>query len=85
MTQKVFSNHLLKRDLLLTRLSRFEDSPETFLTWKNSFKSVMSELGVKAGEELDLLIKYLGKDSSKSAVSMKPAYPGDPVRGLSIP
>ena len=80
----VFSNHLFKRDLLLTRLSKFEDSPETFLTWKNSFKSVMSELGVNAGEELDLLIKYLGKDSSKSAVSMKSANPGDPVRGLSI-
>ena len=38
-----FSNFLLKKDLLLTRLSVFSDRPENYMVWKNSFKNIMSE------------------------------------------
>ena len=78
------SSHLLKKDLLLTRLTNFDDRAETYLTWKCTFKSVMSELSVNASEELDLLIRYLGKESAKSALSMKISNPRDPGRGLTL-
>lgn len=32
---------LLKKDLLFSRFSHFNDKPETFTTWKTSFKSIM--------------------------------------------
>ena len=78
------SNHLFKRDLLLNRLVNFDDNAENYLSWKLSFKNVMMELGVSATEELDLLIKYSGKGSSKSALSIKNSNPHDPARGLSL-
>ena len=65
------SKFLIKKDLLLTRLRAFTDTAETYLSWKNSFRGVMSELSVTPSEELDLLIKFLGRDSSKWAVSLK--------------
>ena len=78
------SNHLFKRDLFLNRLVNFDDNAENYLSWKFSFKNVMMELGVSATEEFDLLIKYLGKGSSKSALSMKNSNPHDPACGLSL-
>jgi hypothetical protein len=32
-----FTRYLLKKDLLLTRLSCFDDRPESYLTWKVRF------------------------------------------------
>ena len=84
MQYTAMSNLLLKRDLLLNSVVNFNDAPENYLSWKFSFKNVMTELGVAAADELDLLIKYLGKDSTKSALSMKVSNPHDPARGLSL-
>ena len=36
-----FTKFLLKKDLLLTRLTSFNDKPETYASWKNSFKNIM--------------------------------------------
>lgn len=45
-----FTRYLLKKDVLLTRLSGFDDRPESYLTWKVSFRTVMEELNVTALE-----------------------------------
>lgn len=50
---------LLKKDLLFSRFSHFNDKPETFTTWKTSFKSITEELQVTPFEEMDLLVKFL--------------------------
>ncbi|WP_435331412.1 hypothetical protein, partial [Klebsiella pneumoniae] len=60
-----FTRYLLKKDLLLSRLSCFDDRPENFRTWKLSFQTVMSELQGNALEEIDLLLKYAGSESRK--------------------
>ncbi|XP_062573628.1 uncharacterized protein LOC134235508 [Saccostrea cucullata] len=77
-----FTKFLLKKDLLLTRLTTFNDKPETYASWKNSFKNIMEELGVTPVEEIDLLVKWLGKDSQKYAQSLKTSTSNDPIRGL---
>lgn len=77
-----FTKFLLKKDLLLTRLTSFNDKPETYASWKNSFKNIMEELGVTPVEEVDLLVKWLGKDSQKYAQSLKTSTSSDPVREL---
>ncbi|CAG2233229.1 unnamed protein product [Mytilus edulis] len=61
---------LLKKDLLLSRLTVFNDKPESFCSWKACFKRIMSELEVNPSEELDLLVKYLGPESSSYAHSI---------------
>ena len=78
------SKFLIKKDLLLTRLRAFTDTAETYLSWKNSFRGVMSELSVTPSEELDLLIKFLGRDSSKWAVSLKSSNAFMPDRAVCL-
>lgn len=65
------TNFMLKKELLLTRITSFNDSPETYLGWKSTFQQVVKDLGVSAAEEVDLLIKWLGQESRKHAVSLK--------------
>jgi hypothetical protein len=77
-----FTKYFLKKDLLLSRLPAFVDRPESYLTWKVSFKTVMSELDVSPIEELDFLLKWSGPDSMRHIQSIKSANISNPIRGL---
>ena len=75
---------LLKKDLIFSRFSHFTDRPETFASWKASFKNITQELQVSPFEEMDLLVKFLGPESSKYAASIRAANTACPERGLKI-
>nr|XP_034311336.1 uncharacterized protein LOC117684209 [Crassostrea gigas] len=38
------ANYILKKDLMLSRITSFDDKPEHYQTWKSSFKSVSQDL-----------------------------------------
>jgi len=73
---------LLRKDLALSRLSQYNDKAETYQAWKASFTDVVREMGVSPAEEIDLLIKWLGPDSKRHAVTLRSAYNTDYVSGL---
>ena len=73
---------LLRKDLSMSRLSRFNDKPENYQCWKASFSDVTREMGVSAAEEFDLLVKWLGPESQRHAVSLRSAYSKDTSAGL---
>ncbi|XP_056016958.1 uncharacterized protein LOC130053620 [Ostrea edulis] len=73
---------LLKKDLLLSRFSSFNDRPETYETWKATFKNITKELNVTPFEEMDLLVKWLGPESRKFASSMRASNINNPFTGL---
>ena len=73
---------LLRKDLVLSRLYVFNDKPECFGIWKSSFSEVVKEIGVTPSEETDLLIKWLGVDSKKHALSIKACNTSNPTKGL---
>ncbi|XP_056003003.1 uncharacterized protein LOC130049441 [Ostrea edulis] len=73
---------MMKKDLLLSRLCRYDDSPGYFLAWKASFQNVMRELDVTPAEEIDLLVKWLGPESSKQALSIRAANAASPDQGV---
>ncbi|XP_071100525.1 uncharacterized protein [Haliotis cracherodii] len=77
-----FSHFLLKKDLLLSRLRYYNDQPESYSIWKYAFQSVMGELRVTHMEELDLLVKWLGPESTKHALSLRASNAQDPQKGL---
>ena len=77
-----FTKLIVKKGLLPSRLTKFNDKPEFFAVWKSSFVKVMFELNVTPVEEMDLLVKYLGPESSKQAVSLQAANAINPQRGL---
>ncbi|KAK3092639.1 hypothetical protein FSP39_005230 [Pinctada imbricata] len=73
---------LLRKDLIFSRFTNFNDKPEHFATWKASFKSIVKELGVGAFEEMDLLVKYLGPVSSDFARSIRASNVDNPAGGV---
>ncbi|XP_069137322.1 uncharacterized protein [Argopecten irradians] len=46
-----FTNFLIRKDLLFTRFTSFDDRPETFSSWKMSFRSIIGEMNLSAVEE----------------------------------
>lgn len=79
---KDFGKFLVKKDVMLQRFSKFNDDPTQYVIWKNSFKNVVGELECTPSEEIDLLMKWLGPESSKQAGNLRAANCHDPVIGL---
>ncbi|XP_060571867.1 uncharacterized protein LOC132730038 [Ruditapes philippinarum] len=77
-----FTKYLLKKDLLISRMTVFNEKPETYQSWKQTFKSVMKEIDANPSEETDLLIKWLGSSSKSQATSLKAAFIYNPTEGL---
>lgn len=69
----VLMKYIMNKDLLLSRLSDFDDRAEGYYSWKNSFYNIKNELDVTATEEIDLLMRYLGPESKRQAVSIRVA------------
>ncbi|CAC5390365.1 unnamed protein product [Mytilus coruscus] len=70
------------KDLLTSRFHKFDDCPENYVSWKNTFKCVVNEISATATEELDLLLQYTGVHSRKQVISIKVANAGYPSIAL---
>ncbi|XP_055995796.1 uncharacterized protein LOC130046821 [Ostrea edulis] len=73
---------LLRKDLLFSRITNFNDRPESYSAWKHSFVCVVNELQVMDSEQMDLLIKNLGPESKKHAISIRTSNIFNIPRGL---
>lgn len=75
---------LIRSQLVSGGLTKFDDRPENFLGWKSTFISVVKGLDISAHEQIDLLIKWLGPESSYQARRMKAANVRQPLVGLNL-
>ncbi|XP_056014066.1 uncharacterized protein LOC125674154 [Ostrea edulis] len=66
-----FTKFLVKKDLLLSRLTKYDDNPMLYNAWKLNFKGIMRELATTSTEELDLLVRWLGPASSRQASTIR--------------
>ena len=73
---------MLRKELLFSRLVKYDDRPESYAIWKSGFQGIMQELQVNPAEEMDLLVKWLGNDSARHAHSLRAANAGNPARAL---
>ena len=48
---------MLRKDVLLSRFSNFNDTRKALMSWKAPFQSIVRELGISPFEEMDLLVK----------------------------
>ena len=78
----VLAKYIMRKDMLLTRLTSFDDEAPSYLSWKEGFRNVMSELEYTPAEEMELLIRWLGPESKKQAQSLKIANSHDPTGAL---
>lgn len=63
-------------------LHQFDDRPESYWSWKSSFVNAIVELNLTASEELDLLTKWLGKESSEHVRRIRSVHIASPTIGL---
>jgi hypothetical protein len=72
---------MYRNDFLLSRFVNFYDKPECYESWRTSYHSITKELGITPFEEIDLLVKWLGPESSRFAKSIRAANAHNPPRG----
>lgn len=68
------TKYLVRREMVSSGLLKFDDCPQNYWAWKTSFQEVTRELNLSAREELDLLVKLLGPDSSSQVMRIRSAY-----------
>ncbi|KAJ8040879.1 hypothetical protein HOLleu_15312 [Holothuria leucospilota] len=73
---------MLKRDLVANGLTKSDDNPVDFRTWKTTFKTVPTDLCLSELEEVDHLVKWLGSNSSKAMMRLRAVYSHDHKAGL---
>lgn len=62
----------------------FDNQPASYLSWKSSFDNAVEGLNLKASEELDLLIKWLGGESLHHAKRIRAVHVNNPSMGLDM-
>ncbi|KAJ8039187.1 hypothetical protein HOLleu_16824 [Holothuria leucospilota] len=73
---------MAKRDVVANGLTEFDDNPVNYRTWKATFKAVTKDLGLSEREEADLLMKWLGTNSSKVVMRLRAVHSHDHKAGL---
>ncbi len=79
-----FVRYFARRELVNTGLVQFNDQPESFRAWQRSFQNAVSGLNLTASEEMDLLVKWLGKESAEHAKRMRSVHINQPSKGLNM-
>ncbi|KAK7901877.1 hypothetical protein WMY93_018646 [Mugilogobius chulae] len=78
------TKYLVRREMVSSGLLKFDDCPENYWAWKTSFQEVTRELSLTAREELDLLIKWLGPESSPQALRLGSANVHNATAGVAM-
>ncbi|XP_074469284.1 uncharacterized protein LOC141754250 [Sebastes fasciatus] len=73
---------LAKNQLVSSGLTKFDDLPEHYQAWRETFINTIEYLELSASEEMDLLIKWLGKSTSEQALRIRSVNVRQPSLGL---
>ncbi|XP_041926339.1 uncharacterized protein LOC121690066 isoform X1 [Alosa sapidissima] len=76
------AQYLARRDLVNTSLYEFDDKPENYRAWLSSYKNATQGLGLTATEELDLMTRWLGKESSNQVKRLRAVHIASPQTAL---
>ena len=60
---------------------KFDDDPTSYMVWKGTFKSVVADIKTDDFEQLDLLLRWVGPQSSKQ-VNIRKSNPSSPSSAL---
>ncbi|XP_042281759.1 uncharacterized protein LOC121906755 [Thunnus maccoyii] len=81
-TTEHLAQYLARRDLVNSSLYQFDDKPEHYRAWQSSYTNVTQGLGLTPTEELDLMIKWLGRESSNHVKRIRSVHITNPVTAL---
>lgn len=60
-----FVRYFAHQEIVATGLLQFNDKPHNYRAWKRSFENTVRGLDLIASEEMDLLLKWFGKESAE--------------------
>ncbi|XP_056410980.1 uncharacterized protein LOC130352649 [Hyla sarda] len=75
---------LMRREIVSAGLMKFDDRPENYWAWKSSFLSGTQDLDLTDREKLDLLVKWLGPESTEQAQRIRSVHVHDAAAGLAM-
>ena len=78
------ARYLIRREMVSSGLLKFDDRPENYWSWKASFLSATKDLNLSDTEELDLMTKWLGTESSEQAKRIRSVHVLDPTAGRNM-
>lgn len=78
------AKYLARSSLVTSGLTTYDDQPLNYWPWKISFQSAIADLDLTDREELDLLSKYLGKESAEQVRRIRAVNVRDPPTGLAM-
>ena len=76
------AHYLMRREMVSSGLLAFDDFPENYWAWKTSFLAATRELNLSEQEELNLLVKWLGPESSAQAKRIRSVHVNNPRAGV---
>ncbi|KAF7705473.1 hypothetical protein HF521_020759, partial [Silurus meridionalis] len=79
-----FVRYLARRELVATGLLQFNDKPQNYRAWKRSFITAIRGLNLEPSEEMDLLLKWLGKESAEHIEQIRAIHINRPEAGLAM-
>ncbi|XP_014829410.1 PREDICTED: uncharacterized protein LOC106907997 [Poecilia mexicana] len=79
-----FVRFLARRELVTTGLLQFNDRPENYRAWRRSFQNAIRDLNLTCDEEMDLLVKWLGSESTEHAKRIRSIHINQPAKGLNM-
>ncbi len=72
------AQYLARRDLVSSGLYQFDNKPENYRSWYSSFTSAAHEVHLTATQELDLMTKWLGKESGEMVKWIRSVHVSNP-------
>lgn len=77
-----FVRYFACREIVAMGLLQFNDKPQNYRAWKRSFEKTVRGLDLTASEEMDLLIKWLGKVSAEHVEQIRAIHINLPDAGI---
>ncbi|KAM9793507.1 uncharacterized protein ACBT44_017962 [Syngnathus typhle] len=77
-----FAQYMARRDLITSGLYQYDDRPENFRAWYSSFSGAIAEVHLTPTQELDLMTKWLGKESSSQVKRIRSVHVNNPSAAL---
>ncbi|XP_072891311.1 uncharacterized protein [Hemitrygon akajei] len=76
------ARYFARRDLVTSGLYQFDDKPENYRAWYSTFTNAIDGFQLRATQELDLMAKWMGKESCEQVRRMRSVYINKPELAL---
>ncbi len=75
---------MARRELISNKLQKFDNNPQNYRTWRESFKTMIHGINLTPSEEPNVIIEHTSDESHKLAQCIRNAYVSKPTEGVTV-